>query len=490
MKALRAFALSVKAAKVLPIGWTTNAVAAVVDFILVHGSVTFEALMMSTELTEAVSSIFRAAGSPENIDLKDVVRSLYYTLARHRWERGAKPVAQEEEHQDATRVPIDEISTILYYSTFALRFVYLTEPMDLQRLLALQGYALVAAEMKSYSPEVPAYFLSASRERKEVVIAIRGTASVNDFGTDVSAIPIPFPPKQKKTLAHGGIARAAIYLFNELRVCLEEFAHRGYRITLTGHSLGAACGTLLGIILHIFIPSVAVYGFGCPSCVCDELSSERYDFVVNVVNGDDVVPRLNVPRSRKLLQELVDYKSSWKTMFDEDSSSTTARVKNVWNPNYRDESLDIIEQVGYTREVAKKKSNILVPANGAIMDGEAKVEEKESFPERKTGVQWIRDAFYVRESEEALEPTDSLKELEVPLLLLFSPYFFLCSCPCSSPRSPILLTPSFLDTSDPFVCPWPNLPYLRDRPRPKSHARNRPETHHPRYHPSVRKHDR
>ena len=419
MKALRALALSVKAAKVLPIGWTTNVVAGVVDFILQHGSVTFEALMMSTELTEAVSSIFRAAGSPDNIDLKDVVRGLYYTLARHRWERGTQPLAAEEQHKDAPRPQISEISTLLYYSTFALQFVYLTEPMDLQRLLALQGFALIAAEMKSECPEVPAYFLSASRDRKEVIVAVRGTASVNDFGTDVSAIPIPFPPNQNVTMAHGGIARAAIYLVNELRICLGVFADKGYKITLTGHSLGAACATLLGIVLREDIPTVSVYGYGCPSCVCEELAGDEFDFVVNVVNNDDVVPRLNVPRSRELLQELVDYKSSWKAMFDEDSSSTTARLKNVWNPNYRDESLDIIERVGYTRDLVKAKS--LVQANGAIVDGEPKdgnekekEKEKEEAPEPKRGVEWIREAFAVRECEHQGElVSSSLQTLEV-----------------------------------------------------------------------------
>ena len=471
MKALRALALSVKAAKVLPIGWTTNAVAAVVDFILQHGSVTFEALMMSTELTEAVSSIFRAAGSPDNIDLKDVVRGLYYTLARHRWERGTEPLAQEEQHKDAPRPRIDEISVLLYYSTFALQFVYLTEPMDLQRLLALQGFALIAAEMKSECPEVPAYFLSASRERKEVIVAIRGTASVNDFGTDVSAIPIPFPPNQNKTLAHGGIARASIYLVNELRVCLEEFAHRGYKITLTGHSLGAACATLLGIVIRDYIPTVSVFGYGCPSCVCEELAGDEFDFVVNVVNSDDVVPRLNVPRSRQMLQELVDYKSSWKVMFDEDSSSTTTRVKNVWNPNFRDESLDIIERVGYTRDVKKFKS--LVPANGAMVDSEGKVvsekdeekeKEKEPLPERKTGVQWIWDAFAIRESEGGGGSlvSSSLQGLEVfNFFSLQISFYFLFYSNAKKKIAFPFSTPFFpADPSKPSLRTWSNLSHL------------------------------
>ena len=180
--------------------------------------------MMSSHVTESVSSIYRAAGSPKNANLTDVVRGLYYTLALHRWQRGQLPSMQEEEHVGAGGVDVQLVTELLYYSTFAIHFAYITQPLDLQRLLAQQGYALIAAEMNSgESPELPAYFLSASRKREEVILAVRGTASANDFGTDVIGTPVPFP-EGKSGMAHKGIVGAVNYLYGELRGCLEEFA--------------------------------------------------------------------------------------------------------------------------------------------------------------------------------------------------------------------------------------------------------------------------
>ena len=292
---------------------------------------------------------------------------------------------QEEEHEGAEGVDVHLVTELLYYSTFAIHFAYVATPLDLQRLLAQQGFALVAAEMNSgETPELPAYFLSASRKREEVILAVRGTASVNDFGTDVVGTPVPFP-EGKAGMAHKGIVGAVTYLFAELRECLEEFSRRGYRVTLTGHSLGAACVSLLAKLLKETIPRVFAYGFGCPSCVSDNLCGTFDDCVINVVNNDDVVPRLNVPRSRALLQSLVDYKSAWTAMFSEDTLSGVNRAKNVWHPNYREESLDVIKPVGYLIEEKGESGG-----GGGGAGGWGGGEEEQ----RRDGVQWIQDALY------------------------------------------------------------------------------------------------
>lgn len=46
--------------------------------------------------------------------------------------------------------------------------------------------------------------------------------------------------------AHGGMAEAADWLLQETLPSLCTLARQGYRIRLTGHSLGAGCATLLG----------------------------------------------------------------------------------------------------------------------------------------------------------------------------------------------------------------------------------------------------
>ena len=102
--------------------------------------------------------------------------------------------------------------------------------------------------------------------------------------------------------------------------------NQGYRLILTGHSLGAGIAALLAIKLHADASSRAAYkvedhdircfGFGCPPVFA---STEK---VVNVafantfcfINGKDVVPFLSIDAIRRLVAMLKQVDEITKTL--------------------------------------------------------------------------------------------------------------------------------------------------------------------------------
>ena len=82
----------------------------------------------------------------------------------------------------------------------------------------------VPGRPRSREPVVdePAFFCAASTIQKEVVLAVRGTSTVQDVATDVRAAPAPFPPSSDEewvldgdAFAFAGMARAAEYVYRE-----------------------------------------------------------------------------------------------------------------------------------------------------------------------------------------------------------------------------------------------------------------------------------
>jgi len=135
-------------------------------------------------------------------------------------------------------------------------------------------------------------------------------------------------------------------LFREHIDVLMFLAQNGYRIRITGHSLGGGVATLLGslVLRHmvqetsfdISTHALRVYGFGTPACVDGTLSDFVKPFVTTVVLHDDVVPRLTPTSIRGLLKHLLHIRETWvKTHLTKDLMAITARAKTAWAPRWR-----------------------------------------------------------------------------------------------------------------------------------------------------------
>jgi len=249
--------------------------------------------------------------------------------------------------------------------------------------------------------DMPANALFVHTERKIACFAIRGTATINDVVTDIRQNPVHFPedvddddddrPTSKgndddddegwtpisqttgegKGLALCGMAGAAYNLFRENIDTLLLFARRGYKIRLTGHSMGGSVAALMGSLVrrhfdrkirdgdeqlakqqqvntNTFGKSrqqhqlrndddiLRVYGYGSPACVDAKLSDDVQPYVTTCVLHDDVIPRLTPTSIRGLMKHLLYIRETWvKAHLANDLTAIKERAKTAWAPKVR-----------------------------------------------------------------------------------------------------------------------------------------------------------
>lgn len=249
----------------------------------------------------------------------------------------------------------------------------------MQLLAAQQGWRLVYAHLDLQDSELgndlPASALFVHDQHKIACLSIRGTSSIQDVVTDIRQAPLPFPElyvdsetestqhsrddwtevHEGQGLAVCGMANAAANLHREHIDALVDFAKRGFRIRLTGHSLGGAVATMLGVLVLrdlkkelpalFHFPSddpnptlvaqrvLRVYAYGTPPCIDIKLSEFVCTFVTTAVLHDDAVPRLTLVSCRELLKFLLHIRETWvKEHLPGDILAITDRAKSAWAP--------------------------------------------------------------------------------------------------------------------------------------------------------------
>ena len=273
------------------------------------------------------------------------------------------------------------ISSLLFYAPIALNFIYADKPVDMQLLAAQQGWRLLYAFLEQEAghggrvTDRPASAIFVHQENKIACLAVRGTATIHDVITDIRQIPVPFPDSDPEHphsegdnndddwtsifrgqgFALSGMASAAVNLFREHIDSLGLLAKQGYRIRITGHSLGGGVATMVGVLVlrhlkrslgsmgeysgRLFRDDegfVRVYTYGTPSCVDSKLAESVAPFVTAAVLHDDVFPRLTPTSCRGLLKHLLYVRETWvKTHLSEDLLAIRERAKTAWAPRFR-----------------------------------------------------------------------------------------------------------------------------------------------------------
>eukprot|EP00735_Rhodelphis_limneticus_P014100 TRINITY_DN808_c0_g1::TRINITY_DN808_c0_g1_i2::g.25436::m.25436 TRINITY_DN808_c0_g1::TRINITY_DN808_c0_g1_i2::g.25436 ORF type:complete len:709 (+),score=125.82,sp/Q5YLM1/DGLA_RAT/34.78/3e-15,FYVE/PF01363.16/3.9e-13,FYVE/PF01363.16/9.2e-12,Lipase_3/PF01764.20/1.6e-20,Abhydrolase_6/PF12697.2/0.16,PAS_7/PF12860.2/0.3,FYVE_2/PF02318.11/0.12,FYVE_2/PF02318.11/34 TRINITY_DN808_c0_g1_i2:60-2186(+) len=330
-KAQRGALFALKAVKVLPLGDISTAASAA-DFLSKYGLYGFAGFVLKEQLVEAVDTLKLLCGNIPSMSLTDVTGGLYYLMSMNRGERGDNPTAQSDAHTHSADVSADLLDRLLFYGPHALHYVYQPHATDVQRLVSHRGYSLLFSQTDAL-PEQPAYYVCASKARKEVILAIRGTQSIHDCMTDVRALPSLMHPDVQGHV-HSGIGKSALWLYNEVSGSLKTLVSKGFNLVIVGHSLGAGCATLLSILLKPDIP-VQCYAYATPACVEEPLADLCRSFVTSIVLRDDVVPRAT-PRAAKVLAEtLLEYRGVWRKYYQEDMHAFKQRAKGVWAPRTR-----------------------------------------------------------------------------------------------------------------------------------------------------------
>lgn len=126
--------------------------------------------------------------------------------------------------------------------------------------------------------------------------------------------------------AHIGILRTAENILRKIEsldLLAESFRHHpDYALLVTGHSLGAGTAVMLSLMLRKTYAHVRCIAYSPPGClVSHALARFTKSFIMSVVVGDDIVPRLSVRAVHNLkadiLKELYKcslpkYKIIWK----------------------------------------------------------------------------------------------------------------------------------------------------------------------------------
>lgn len=145
------------------------------------------------------------------------------------------------------------------------------------------------------------YFLATSSLTQTHLISIAGTSNIENVLLDAD-LSHEFVPSLQITL-HRGFAKAARLIYEDVRPRLVA----GYRIQLTGHSLGGAEAVILGMELKAAgTPAERIITFGQPR-VTNQAGVDAFKDLplTRVINQNDMVPEMPLDPFRHIGPELV-----------------------------------------------------------------------------------------------------------------------------------------------------------------------------------------
>ncbi|XP_067045349.1 diacylglycerol lipase-beta-like isoform X1 [Acropora muricata] len=158
--------------------------------------------------------------------------------------------------------------------------------------------------------EVP-FYVAVDHLKRAVVVSIRGSMSLQDAMTDLTAQQQEFDIEGTPgaCYAHKGILQCALYVKSvlEKRELLQSAFSRageGYGLVIVGHSLGAGTASLLSVLLKPAYPDLKCFAYSNPSVLSQHATPFCEDFIVSVVLGKDVVPRMGVNSTLELRDDL------------------------------------------------------------------------------------------------------------------------------------------------------------------------------------------
>ncbi|KAI5059894.1 hypothetical protein GOP47_0024314 [Adiantum capillus-veneris] len=273
-------------------------------------------------------------------DISDLTLGLYKIATRHALE-GVSDSIDGSVVSDK-----QELEEILYWLDWAWAS-YLADEKAITEFLHIEGQQL-KKHVNTSAILKPAYCIAIDDAKKCVVLSIRGTYAATDVLTDLQ----PHSEKFEGGYAHSGILSAARWILenenDNLQILMSE--NLGYKLVLTGHSLGAGAACLLSYLLRESVGSgntrislrlgisssmIECWGFGCPPCV-DRQLCEGAPFIKNIVLQDDIVARASVAALEDLRSEILQ--TNWEDVLEDGGvakkmlglvNSTNAALGNV-----------------------------------------------------------------------------------------------------------------------------------------------------------------
>ena len=186
-------------------------------------------------------------------------------------------------------------------------FCYLA---GVRKISGLNEMDIMYASFENDLYRVP-FIVCLDHTMQSVVIAVRGTLSMHDIITDLTAsteaIGIPDHPT---FLVHKGMLKTATWLvekLDELEILETAFGKvNNYQLVVTGHSLGSGVACVSSILLRDRYPDLHCYCFSPTGSLVNETAAEyTRSFVTSVTLGQDMVARLSVSTGHILKADII-----------------------------------------------------------------------------------------------------------------------------------------------------------------------------------------
>ncbi|XP_069839875.1 diacylglycerol lipase-beta isoform X2 [Dendropsophus ebraccatus] len=159
--------------------------------------------------------------------------------------------------------------------------------------------------------EIP-FFVALDHKTEAILVAIRGTLSLQDVLTDLSADceNLHTDGVEGDCFSHKGISQAASYIYRRLindGILNQAFTVAPeYKLVIVGHSLGAGTAAVLAVQLRSSFPTLKCYAFSPPGGLFSKsLSDYSKSFIISIIVGKDLVPRLSLPNMEDLKNRIL-----------------------------------------------------------------------------------------------------------------------------------------------------------------------------------------
>ena len=155
------------------------------------------------------------------------------------------------------------------------------------------------------------HYICVDRRKRTLVVAARGTMSVQDVITDLDVRIVPLDDYGwPGHYTHSGILRVADALVKDFSKSdvIQRFlsANPDYGLVVCGHSLGAGAATLVSLLLLKAYPRLRCFTYGSPMVVDEALARHPLvqQAITSVVYNKDIIPRLSMSAIHAIKQQM------------------------------------------------------------------------------------------------------------------------------------------------------------------------------------------
>ena len=240
------------------------------------------------------------------------------------------------------------------------------------------------------------HMVAVDHKNKKVVLAIRGTFSLDEIMMDVAAFSREFCGGE----AHSEMATMAEKVWDVAGTTVKTMLEKndGYEFIVTGHSLGAGAACLLTILVETkkLLPTqqkVRCFAYAAPPVFTPlEFIPKVVQATTCFVHQNDAVPSLSVNSVRHLLQELSAVDNESQAM------SRRERLKVILGIDSPPKELvaSVLEADGRTVEPKAGAPALLIPAEKIVWLKQDRNGDDDSYhPEILTPVDMMRRGIRV-----------------------------------------------------------------------------------------------